>query len=35
MKRFKNRKILALVLAASLVLAPMTARAGVADIITF
>jgi len=35
MKGFKNRKILVLVLAASLVLAPVTARAGVADIITF
>lgn len=34
-KSFKNRKILALVLAASLTLIPVTARAGVADIITF
>ncbi len=34
-KKFKNRKVLALVLAASLVLVPVTARAGVADIITF
>src|SRR5437660_9130683 len=35
MKKFKNRKVLALVLAASLVLIPLRAQAGVGDIITF
>lgn len=35
MSGLKNKKILALVLAASLMLAPVTARAGVAEIITF
>ena len=35
MKKFENRKVLALVLAASLVLIPLRAQAGVGDIITF
>src|SRR5437762_1070303 len=35
MKKFENRKVLALVLGASLVLIPLRAQAGVGDIITF